>query len=1060
MLGCSWGRCGRVEELRIRILARKFFKIWMRNTFGRFLPHTAKIHYDSVLLRKTFEGWKEEWWTSGREWSLSVCAQYHYRYYLLYTTFQSWQKYISLKVEKKMKIQRAQTLADRRRMRQIWDKWKLYIHKRRVKSKAFQLARDQHRHKMLRSVWHLWQMGLQQHKKICALEDQSLNHGTQNPRGKAFPQLERELQFVGGSLMEKESKASLHFMNKLKKKSLHGWQCFVSIHKHKKAAKAQAEHFVHLHLMRMSWSVWRSEWHRKQSKEERLRDKELPSTLLRPTSTSGFGTSSENVTLDEEKAGVGQIGCQYHYQRLQVINKHWTLCKDELQQAEDETFQALSDMALKNYRKHLLSHCFDHWRMKIIQQRRMKAFMEELEWRADIWFAEHFLARYFNLWLKYISQRRLKKERRHKADVFNKQRLCTYALSTWRKQSDEHNDEMLSLRIAILHEERILVQKAWLHWRKQTDQHIGKEDVNQQSSEHHFQRLPSISLAPREDDATESHFRKNEQQVYSQGDRCHVTWALERWKKFVKRQKMVKCSQEHCEVNEIAKSLKLKDSPRTFELTERALWHWALTLQAKVLYRWRLWVTEQRSKTGEPLKVPQVNKTLLLKDFHAWREETTLAVFEKRKALNTTQSSVNQVDLLQKEQKDTEKARKHYNSTLLRKLLRAWRIQYKVMKEQGILFQKRKMYQTYFAQWRSKLQLKLKVSEQTEQALWHWALTLQAKVLYAWRLWVTEQRRRKTETLGELQMDKDMLQTMDVTYSDDKINIRSLPEPGVQQDEEPLNPRLQRLLKRVAKKWKERVLSKPLKKTVTFNLPELKNDLPSKSGEHDVADSILIPPLMRRQPRRCEELFEPSFKVLSYDGARCQYTDVIHSSPQKCPVSIVETPQPQRELLLPPSTFMSAKNKLEYDWTFSPTKMPNLKQILSTPAVVPIQDLQPREQNGGSETDTTSSLLRELMSIQQDMRHFQQERKQLRLWQRVKDVLQGWLQTSGKDEEMDSSAVWQQVKELEERIEKLSCELGTRKLTMRLHVERLQHLQAVLDCSGFSSLYCQMQMQT
>ncbi|XP_077582568.1 uncharacterized protein sfi1 isoform X3 [Stigmatopora nigra] len=951
MLGYSWDRCGRVEELRIRILARKFLKIWMQNTFGRVLPHMAKIHYDNVLLRKTFEGWKEEWWTSGREWSLSVCAQYHYRYYLLYTTFRSWRNYTSLKLEKKNKIQRAQTFADKRRMHQIWDKWKLYIHKRRVKNRASQLARDQHRHKMLRSVWRLWQMELQHHKKICALEDQALTHGTQNPQGRGFPQLERELQFVGDSLMEKEAKASLHFMNKVKKKSLHSWQCFVSIHKQKKAAKAQADHFVHLHLVRMSWSVWRSEWHRKQSEEERFRDKELPSTLLRSTSTSGFRTSSENVTWEEENTEVGQIGCQYHYQSLQVINTHWTLCKDGLQQAEDETFQALSDMALKNYRKKLLSHCFDHWRMNIIQQRHMQAFMEELEWRADIWFAEHFLARYFNLWRKYILQRRLKKERRHKADVFNKQRLCTFALSTWRKRSNEHNDELVSLPI-------------------------------------------------------------------------------------------------------------LRDSPRTFELTERALWHWALTLQAKVLYWWRLWVIEQRSKTGELLKVRQVNKTLLPKVFHAWREETTLAVFEKRKALNATQSSVNQVDVPQKEQKDTEKAQKHYNSTLLCKVLRAWRTQYKVMKEQGILFQKRKMHQTYFAQWRRKqLQLKLKVSEQTEQALWHWALTLQAKVLYAWRLWVTEQRRRKTERLGALQMDKDILQTMDVTYSNDEINIRTLPQPGVQQNEEPLSPRLQRVLKRVAKKWKERALSKPLKKTVTFNLPELKDDSPSKSGKHDVDDSILIPPLMRRQPRRCEELFEPPFNVLAYDSARCQYTDVIHSLPQKCPVSIVKTPQPQRELLLPPSIFMSATDELKYDWTFSPTKRPNTKQILSTPAV-PIQDLQPREQNGRSETDTTSSLLRELMSIQQDMRCFQQERKQLRLWQRVKDTLQGWLQTSGKDEEMDSNAVWQQVKELEERIEKLSCELGTRKLTMRLHVERLQHLQAVLDCSGFSSLYCHMQMQT
>ncbi|XP_057702688.1 protein SFI1 homolog isoform X3 [Corythoichthys intestinalis] len=1048
-------RCARIEELRIRLLARKFFKLWMLNTFGRILPHKAKIHHDNVLLRKTFEGWKEEWWTSGREWSLSFCAKYHYRYYLLYTTFQSWQMYTSLKVEKKSKIQKAQRFADNRRVRQFWDKWQLFIHKRRLKSRALQLARDQHRHTMLRSVWRLWQMRLQQHKNICTSKDQTLKHGGLN------------LQ----SEKEKESKASHHFGNRVEKKSLDEWQSFVSSRKHKKPLKDLAEHFARLHLMRMSWSVWRKEWHRKQSEKECLQSKELLSTQLKPTCTSGLLSSSANVTWHEEEAEGGQM--------------HLRLWKDHFKEAEDERIKALTDMALKNYRKYLLGHCFDHWRRKLTQQRHT----QELECRADIWFAEHFLARYFNLWCKYISHRRLKKERCHRADIYNKQRLCTCVLSTWRQRSNERKDEMLSLRIAILHEERGLVQRAWLRWRKRTVQQIGKVKEKQQASEHHYlQTLPNTSLARSKSKTTELHVRNKEQQVYSQGTLCRVTWALERWKKFVQRQKLVKSRQEqvqHCNENTIPKSLKLKDSFRTSELTERALWHWALTLQAKVLYRWWLWVTEQRSKKVEALKEAQVNKILLLKVFQAWREETMRAVFEKRKALNTTQSSVNQVTLLQKEQIGTEKARKHYNSILLRKVLRAWSkhhstcIKFKAMKQQGILFLKRKMYQTYFARWRRKHQLKLKVSEQTEQALWHWALSLQAKVLYAWRLWVTEQHRRKTEALEALQMDKDKSQIADVTYSDDKNNTRSLPEPGVHQDDDPPSPRIQRVLKRVAMKWKQRALCKPLKKSVTFCFPETKHDSPSESEERDIDDSMLIRPLMRRQPRRCEELFEP-LKAFPYDGnttvaahffctdrssslhhssinfsATCQNIDVVNLPLQKGPVCIMEQPEPPSELLLPPSTFMSAESQLGCDSTFSPKTGPGLEPSSSTPS-----DVHPRESNGSSETDTTLSLLTELISIQQDMRSFQQERKQLRLWQRVKDVLQGWLQTSGKDEEMESNAVWQQVKELEERIERLSCELATRRLTMRFHVQRIQHLQSVLDCYGFSSLYRQVQMQT
>ncbi|XP_077385799.1 uncharacterized protein sfi1 isoform X2 [Festucalex cinctus] len=1020
-VGYSWDKCGRIQELRIRHLARKFLKIWRQKTFGRILPHKAKCHYDSVLLRKTFEGWKEEWWESGREWSLSVRAECHYRYHLLFMTFRRWQTFMTLQVEKKSKIQTAQTYADRRRMRQMWDKWKLFIQTRRLKCKALQLAQEQHKHTSLHSAWRLWQSRLQQHRNIRAMEDQALKH----------------------MAIEKESKASLHFNSRVKKKSFHVWQNFVACRQRKEALKAVAQHVARVHLMKMGWSVWRSEWHRKQSKEERLQ----------ATGQLASRVSQADVRRRKEKADRGQIARQHHHHRLQcavlkalslnvsqnkakqqnkitavqhhnqtVINKHWRLWKDRLDEVEDEPLQALTDLALTNYRTYLLSHFFDHWKRKLAQQRRM----QELEWRADVWFAEHCLAHYFNSWCKYILRRKVKKDSRHKADVYNEQRLCTWVLSTWRERSNKQKDEMLLLRIAILHEEQSHVQRAWAQWKQRAKQ---KDDLH-----------------------------------------C-MRWALDRWKKFVQRQKFQRCHEKIVKQGFVV----WKDSLKTHSPTERALWHWALTLQAKVLYGWRLWVREQRRKKVEMLEAAQVSQ--------AWREEAkcvTPDLHQKGKAFNSAQ-----VELLQRERIGTEKARKHYDSKLLRKALRAWNehhrtcLKYKVMERQAILLLRLKMYQTYFTLWRREFLLKVKVSEQTEQALWHWALTLQAKVLYEWRLRVTEHRKKKTEVLEAAQLDRDESQS----------NIESLPEPGMQRAEEPQNLRIQRVVKRCAMRWKQKALCKPLKKTVTFCHPDLKAESPSDSGECDADDNELIRPLMRRQPRRCKELFEPSMKVLLHDGFQTstgskpqlwqhissqthlalsssslhhpsitfniarQRGDVRHVSPQKSPVSILDPPQTSCELLLPPTAFMSTENQFGCGNIFSPTAGPSSEHFSSTHS-----DINSREPSGESANDTTSSLMRELLNIQQDMRSFQQDRKQLRLWQKVKDVLQSWLQTSGKDEEVENDAVGQQVKELEERIDKLSCELGARRLTMRFHAERLQHLQAVLDCSGFSSLYRQVQM--
>ncbi|KAM9800165.1 uncharacterized protein sfi1 isoform 1-T1 [Syngnathus typhle] len=987
----SWDKCGRTDELRIRNLARKFLKTWRQNTFGRILPHKAKCHYDSVLLGKTFEAWKEEWWTFGRGWSLSVRAKCHYRYYLLYMTFRRWQTFMSLQVDKKDKIQKAQAFVDRRRMRQMWDKWKFYCQTHQQKIKALQLAQEQHRRTSLQSAWHLWQARFRQQQNIPPMEDQDSMQGA----------------------IEKESKASLHFSNRVKKKSFLEWQSYVSCSERKKSLKADAQRFARLHLMKMSWRVWRSEWHRKQRKEEHLEASgQLACRASRRRALLHWRTY---VTRHRQKANRGQIASQHYHRHLQcvvlqglsqnvsqnkakqlikntavqhhhqtVIKKHWRLWKDRLEEAEDKSLQALIDMADTNYRMYLMSHSFDHWRRKLVQQSRM----QELEWRADVWFAERWLAHYFGSWCEYALLRSVKNDKQHKADVHNKQRLCTWVLCTWRARTEQHKDEMLMLRLAILHEEQSCVQRAWARWKERTEQQKKGEDKQKEQTSEDCE-LPPTLLAQREDTSAGLQAR-----------------------------------------------LKMSD------LTERALWHWALTLQAKVLFGWRLWVREQRRKKAEA-----VETKCAMSDTH-----------QNKTSYNRAQSSLNQAELLHREQIDTEKARKHYDSKLLTKVLRAWkkhqhtRLKYKVMKQQGILLRKLKMYETYFVLWRRKFEFKVKLSEQTEQALWHWALTLQAKMFHAWRLWVQTQRKKKTEVA---QVDDDESTSAAVTYIDD---IRSLTETEMQRDEEPQSLHLQRVVKCCAMKWKQRALFVSFKKPVTFHYPDSKLDCPSDSRENDVDDSELIRPLVRRQPRRCEELFAPSSNVASLSSSRPSGY-VCHVSYQKPPASILDTSETPCELLLPPAAFMNTENKLLFVSKMrqanilSPTAVASLENISPTSS-----DIQSGEPCGDSANDPTSTLMRELMSIQQDMRSFQQDRKQLRLWQKVKDVLQSWLQSSGKDEEIEKMAVCQQVKELEERIEKLSCELGTRRLTMRFHAERLQHLQAVLDCSGFASLYRQIQM--
>nr|XP_024657789.1 protein SFI1 homolog [Maylandia zebra] len=177
--------------------------------------------------------------------------------------------------------------------------------------------------------------------------------------------------------------------------------------------------------------------------------------------------------------------------------------------------------------------------------------------------------------------------------------------------------------------------------------------------------------------------------------------------------------------------------------------------------------------------------SLQLKVFHTWREATTLAVskrFQQREALSRAQQSINEMRLLQffrrwrnrtrearRERIIMEKARRHHNSKLLSNALKAWKEHHyqhqknKVMKRQGLLLLRLKMYQMYFEQWKTKLQHRQREAKQTERALWHWSLTLQAKVLYGWRIWVTEQRRKQEHAARAALVYRDQLLREGVT---------------------------------------------------------------------------------------------------------------------------------------------------------------------------------------------------------------------------------------------------------------------------------------------------------
>lgn len=1113
-VGYSWNKGGRLKELRIRHLARKFLKIWIQNTFGRVLPHKAKSHYRRVILKRALEGWQEEWWTARKEWSLTLRAECHFRYSLYNWTFHRWRDFVLLQREKKLKIQNAQLFADKQQLCHVLDRWEDFTKIRKIKRQNLESALQYNKHITLNSAWSIWQGRLLHVQHLYMLEDKALKQQKLASQHKVLLHW-KEMHTVECNYRENESRASQHNIIRLKRKAFDQWLTYVSCCRTKSASKVVAENTCYLRLMRMCWNKWCQALYQKWTEEVRL--EAAGHLAVRICQRRVLNRWKAYVKLRRQKAESSQQAHEHHHHRLlraalcslslsvnlnkakrlnnnvaiqhyrqTIIGKYWRLWQERLEEAEDKGFQPLAEKANAIYSIFLSRNCFHHWREKLAEFNHTQT----LAYQADMLFAEHVLPRCFQSWFNFTREQKIQKQRKGKAESYNRERQHSWVFYTWRRLSEKHKQQKLAQQMAIFHEEQSQMHKAWKFWRKRTEIRIKDREKRDISDKMYLHRLLQKTVMQWKENSAEIRDRRNrEQQACHQGDLCYLRWAVGKWKKFVQMQKAKKSQAEKMQQCHEVKLLKC-----SFAMWKKhTLQMYSIYAQVEELHKQQtqkslrrvlaMWWKNAADSAKFRFKKQQAQNhyrhVLQLKVFCAWREVTLYAVtrhHQQREALSSAQQCINKGRLLhffrrwqvrtrndQTERLCWRKAQRHHDTQALSKALKAWKKhheqchKYKVMKRQGNLLLRLKIWQTFFDQWKLKLQHRQREAKQTEQALWHWALTLQAKVLYAWRLYVAEQRREREEVAKAAQFYRDQLLREGVscilTYA---AHMNDLTATLTQHSQEQQSRRLQKVVFRCAMKWKHQALCKtekypeakgqPRKKSVTFSLPETKRD----SLQQEAGDKELIR-LLNRMPR-CHtpptpEEFEspataPQPLELSCSSSAIIPMSTTHQSsnletvsPSELHMSSVESTQNQ-ERLLPPSAFMTATpfSLRDPPLQLSHQVIPTLKNDDSDSTVI----------------DPVSDLTNELLSIQQDMRSYQQDRKQLRTWHKLKDVLQTWLQTSGQDDQYEKNTVSQELEELETAIVQLTTKLAKRKPTILQLVERIQHLQVAHHTSGDS----------
>uniref|UniRef100_U3JY94 SFI1 centrin binding protein n=1 Tax=Ficedula albicollis TaxID=59894 RepID=U3JY94_FICAL len=509
-----------LKKFQSRYLARKFFYLWAKMTFGQVLPSKARCFYDQKILQKTFGEWKEQW-TVCRE-KLSLRADNHYRHLLLNLIFKAWRAYVCQQQGRRNKYYVAESHAKKQTLLRTWQHWLLYVDVQGTKHGMQSVALAFRERSCLRLSWAVWR---RQHYQKCSghkMNILALQHWAQSLQFRAWLQW-REQYLHTQDEKQKDTRAVTHHQHWELRRCVGAWLGYLNLHRVKKRQNELAQEFHRSQTLRRFFSDWQLSWECRRRVHAHQRD--LENQAARIALWRVFAHWKHYVVLCVEEARQCELA-EKHYKchllelglkglrqnvldtraqrmrtnlssrqhRVTVLQKYWNRWKSRLEEKEEEQQQALTSVAHARYRRMLMRQVFDIWLLKVckLQEYRMgekKAvlhFQRQLlhcSWccwrrraaarleeqlglvRAGDHYSNQLLLKAFCLWKQKSQERQTERLKETEALRFRYSKCLLQAWNKWREYVGHQREKWRKLVQADLHYQHVLMGKTLAAWK-------------------------------------------------------------------------------------------------------------------------------------------------------------------------------------------------------------------------------------------------------------------------------------------------------------------------------------------------------------------------------------------------------------------------------------------------------------------------------------------------------------------------------------------------------------------------------------------------------------------